>query len=84
MFCDQALISFAKLLTSLPLMVINGYVAEALCSMTFSVKPTWSHDTWETLLKLIWSYGEVFEFTQALDEGEEGKCNLRKSFKVIP
>ena len=40
--------------------------------------------TWETLLKLIWSYGEVFEFTQALDEGEEGKCNLRKSFKVIP
>ena len=44
MFCDQALIIFAKLLTSLPLMVINGYVAEALCSMTFSVKPTWSHD----------------------------------------
>ena len=37
--------------------------------------------TWETRLKLIWSYGEVFEFTQGLDEDEEGKCNLRNNFK---
>lgn len=51
--------------TSLP-SIASG--AEALCSMRFLVKPTWSHDYMGNIKILIWSYGEVFELTQGLDQ----------------